>query len=683
MRMSASSSSGSAAPPLALPPSAPPPPSRPQSTFRSDRFNIRYPSEREAPGGIVDEALYLLRRHFLNRHLFSEAVWDRIRHELTAYSDPNAAVSQLMSKFDDPYTRFIPVDAMSKRANVIRGERGSCGIELCRVWNWQLGVEVLFRRPVARVLSRLARLGPVARLTADWQPPVAAPWPQTQTDGGQFWFYLGAALDTVCPLLMAAWAHLQPGIAVRGSSGLALRRFGAACLLTALVCSARRWALPVARPWQVTAVTTDDARLAGIRAGDVVLSVEGQDALRMDRGGLLALIDGGEGGEIGVPVQLGLLRGGGEGADSVRNDATGREAVLAKGRRSRLSGLKLPRLFLFGRAQNSPPATATATATATAPAPVAAKRQSQYLELNVTRQAALLPKVAARLLPEAQGAALGYLCIEEFTDNTLLEVRQALHALELDVQARETEKKMKNSQVAGNATVAALPSTSLPPPPPLQSAGSGLSGLVIDLRGNPGGPLGSALDVAALFLAPGTVLTQILTRGGSAGRQRAEKHTSLNRDTPHYSNAKSLPILLLTDGDTASASEILVASLCEHKRAASMGRTTVGKNLAQAIMMLSDGSGLAFTVAEYLTPGGRSMAGGLVPGRVIFERDLRDLVGHIEWRGGDAEATATGAGDRGRWHVPTWMVQSVTGEGEAEQQQKQRVPMLFGLSHLQ
>ena len=212
----------------------------------------------------------------------------------------------------------------------------------------------------------------------------------------------------------------------------------------------------------------------------------------------------------------------------------------------------------------------------------------------MTRSSALLPRVRSRVLPPSQGFGLGYVAIDEFTDNTFLEVTSALHDL--------------RDAIALGA--------------PAGSGAKGLDGLVIDLRGNPGGPLGAALDVAALFLPHGTVLTQ------TSIRDSKERHTSLN----HYPD-RSTRLLLLTDSATASASEILVASLCEHGRADSIGCRTVGKNVAQAILMLSDGSGLAFTVREYLSPLGKSMAEGFMPSRQVYERDLPGLVGRISFNG--------------------------------------------------
>lgn len=132
--------------------------------------------------------------------------------------------------------------------------------------------------------------------------------------------------------------------------------------------------------------------------------------------------------------------------------------------------------------------------------------------------------------------------------------------------------------------------------------GSQMNALIIDLRGNPGGPLLSALELAALFLPHGKIVTLMSSQG------KTESHKSLNR-----SSDRKTSLLLLSDESTASASEIFIAALQDHNRAKCMGSRTVGKNIAQAMMTLSDGSGVAFTVREYLSPFGKVMCDGITP----------------------------------------------------------------------
>lgn len=553
----------------------------PQSTFRIEKFNIKFPHNRKEMG-ILEETIYLLRRHFLNRHLFSDAAWDKFRNEFSQYDDPQAAVAQLMDKLDDPYTRFIPEQIMSERQNVIRGEIGSVGIELNRIWTWQVLKEVI-KRPLN--VLKCAAASTCSKFSASLNQPLmhAAHTTSVSTDPGwakvsfkspKFWDTLGFTLDTICPLLVSSI------IQFKSSTVFPMKRFiGAACLFSVLLSTTRR-TLPIIRPYQVTGLS-DNASKAGLQLGDLLLSVDDLRILNKSKRKLKKMLD--EGGEIGDMVKLGVMRA-----------RLGKVSGEVQARKN--SRLAKPAAVLED------------------------DRFPKLLEVNITRDAALLPKVKASLLPLSQGPGVGYVAIEEFTDNTYFEVKHAISEIQQSI---------------------------------LQNQARQMEALVIDLRGNPGGPMASALDVASMFLPRGSVLTQTLIRGSR------EKHTSLNNEVD-----RKTALLLLIDSSTASASEILVASLCENKRADSMGRTTVGKNLAQAIMMLSDGSGLCFTVAEYLTPKGQSMSAGFKPRRVIYEKDLRRVVDRIKWDGHE-------------FNVPEGIVQSVAGEPK-----KQTVPRTFGLSHM-
>ena len=127
-----------------------------------------------------------------------------------------------------------------------------------------------------------------------------------------------------------------------------------------------------------------------------------------------------------------------------------------------------------------------------------------------------------------------------------------------------------------------------------------LSALVLDLQGNPGGTLSSALDVAAMFLPYDARLLRILTR--------RKTHVYRGR---HPNPDLVIPLLVLTDGNTASASEILAAALRDGNRAQLAGTRTLGKNIAQAIVSLSDETALSLTIAEFRSPAGLFMGDGL------------------------------------------------------------------------
>jgi carboxyl-terminal processing protease len=124
-----------------------------------------------------------------------------------------------------------------------------------------------------------------------------------------------------------------------------------------------------------------------------------------------------------------------------------------------------------------------------------------------------------------------------------------------------------------------------------------LHGLVLDLRNNPGGIVKAALDAASLFLKPGQ---RILT---AKGRTKEVDSADVPADAKPY----HVPLAVLVNEKTASASEILSGALQDHDRAIIVGEPSYGKGLVQSVMSLSDGTGLAITTAFYYTPSGRSI----------------------------------------------------------------------------
>lgn len=119
---------------------------------------------------------------------------------------------------------------------------------------------------------------------------------------------------------------------------------------------------------------------------------------------------------------------------------------------------------------------------------------------------------------------------------------------------------------------------------------------VLDLRGNPGGLLQSSIEIARMWLEQGAIVRTV-DRGGK-GEQMAANGTALTKQ----------PLLVLVDGNSASASEILAGALQDNNRAVIIGAPTFGKALVQSVHELSDGSGLAVTVAHYYTPKGTDIS---------------------------------------------------------------------------
>ncbi|MBF0162081.1 MAG: S41 family peptidase [Magnetococcales bacterium] len=168
-----------------------------------------------------------------------------------------------------------------------------------------------------------------------------------------------------------------------------------------------------------------------------------------------------------------------------------------------------------------------------------------------------------------------------------------------------------------------------------KEAGSeGMKGLVLDLRNDPGGLLDQAVEVADSFLEKGLI---VYTKGRIPG-----KDMSFEARPGDLTNG--VPIVVLINAGSASASEIVSGALQDHHRGVIMGTRSFGKGSVQTIIPLSDGSGLRLTTAQYYTPSGRSIqAKGITPDVVVEDMDLSghkrdeehrpteaDLKGHLK-----------------------------------------------------
>ena len=173
----------------------------------------------------------------------------------------------------------------------------------------------------------------------------------------------------------------------------------------------------------------------------------------------------------------------------------------------------------------------------------------------------------------------------------------------------------------------------------LEAENKPMKGLIFDLRDNPGGVLDQAIQISDLFLDSGTIMT-------SKGRLKRHNRTYVahkNDSKPH-----PYPIVVLINGGSASASEIVAGALQDQKRALIVGTTSFGKGSVQAIENLRDGYALKLTIARYYTPSGRSIqAKGVEPDIVVPHKILeatggdqkrlfkeKDLANHL-----DAEPT--------------------------------------------
>jgi carboxyl-terminal processing protease len=159
-----------------------------------------------------------------------------------------------------------------------------------------------------------------------------------------------------------------------------------------------------------------------------------------------------------------------------------------------------------------------------------------------------------------------------------------------------------------------------------------LTGMILDLRDNPGGLLDQAVAVADLFIDSGIIVSTVGREKDKVEREFARKRGTI----------ASFPVVVLVNGGSASASEIVAGALQDHERALLVGTTTFGKGSVQTLISLPDGSGLKLTVARYYTPKDRSIqAKGIRPDVYITDRNSQeradaesrkesDLKGHIE-----------------------------------------------------
>lgn len=193
-------------------------------------------------------------------------------------------------------------------------------------------------------------------------------------------------------------------------------------------------------------------------------------------------------------------------------------------------------------------------------------------DINLVRDLISLNPVIAELRSPPQGSPIGYIRLTQFNANAAKEVANAIAQFE----------------------------------------SQGADAYILDLRNNPGGLLQAGIDIARLWLNRGTIVYTV-NRQGIFGSFDAFG-SPLTQD----------PLIVLVNGGTASASEILAGALQENGRAQLVGEKTFGKGLIQSLFELSDGSGLAVTVAKYETPKHHDINKlGIMPDRVVTWQPTR------------------------------------------------------------
>ena len=217
------------------------------------------------------------------------------------------------------------------------------------------------------------------------------------------------------------------------------------------------------------------------------------------------------------------------------------------------------------------------------------KGEMKPFEVTLVREKIKVQSVKSKLLE----GGYGYLRVTQFQEETAPDV------------VRHLEKLAKADQDA---------------------KGTGIRGLVLDLRNDPGGLLNGAVGVSAAFLPPQTLVTSTDGRTEDAKRrylaspedyQRGHKDDFM-KNLPAY--ARTTPMVVLVNAGSASASEIVAGALQDHKRAVVMGTQTFGKGSVQTVLPLSNNAAIKLTTARYFTPAGRSIqAKGITPDIIVEE----------------------------------------------------------------
>ncbi|HVO43960.1 MAG TPA: S41 family peptidase [Aggregatilineales bacterium] len=242
----------------------------------------------------------------------------------------------------------------------------------------------------------------------------------------------------------------------------------------------------------VETIAGSPARAAGIKANDLIMTVDGQDITPLTEEQIIGKVRG----KAGTNVKLGILRPG----------------------------------------------------------------VSKLLTITVMRALIQVPNVTTALYV----GNIGYVKLAEFTDKSSQEMSRAL-------------SKLKANQ---------------------------LNGLILDLRGNPGGGVQPAIDIASDFIKSGTIVT-FKGRPGTPDQVLRSTGRTLAGD---------VPLVVLIDAGSASASELVAGALHDRGRAITVGTTSFGKGSEQSVMQISNHGGLRITIAHFFTPTGRAIHNiGLTP----------------------------------------------------------------------
>ena len=179
----------------------------------------------------------------------------------------------------------------------------------------------------------------------------------------------------------------------------------------------------------------------------------------------------------------------------------------------------------------------------------------------------------------------------------------------------------------------------------------GMKALVLDLRSNPGGELSQSIKIASMFIDKGRIVST---------KQKAAKEKIYQREGKYFGD---FPLVVLINGGSASASEIVSGALKDHKRAVLVGEKTFGKGSVQTLLPLPDGDGIKITIAKYYTPSGETIDGtGIEPDTKVEDKDYYLI----------SDSTITNVDEREQKESKKELIKTVKGEKAAEEVDKHK-----------
>jgi C-terminal processing protease CtpA/Prc len=602
------------------------------TTFRPQSLNI---CPNPSNGSVFQEAFDLLQKHFVFRDRIQPSEWNSYREELSKLNDPKEAVRTLVGRLNEPYARYIEPDLMNERQMDLQGVSVGVGITLRRNFHLEevfFGLKSMFFP--SKSLVRTIHLHSTNILNTVHKKFL----PQSHSHSNNLFSSQSDSRSSSIPLLqsnqflkqflklsqnyLSVW--IPPFISSMMDSSILPRLFqfhpyrwmlwsGSIYLSTFLIGTQL---IPFLCPLEVISINTKGAQLSGIQTGDRILSINNKEYADNPFFDFEPILSSGE---IGETVTLNILRKEEMKPVEKLHPDSAQKKVQFKWRenwkylsflpsiKNKVKGITAERNSLVTASSNDilrKDSSRSNRIKKFLSLFSSSKKTYETKTIELIKDFIDTSKIHCFSLPREHGNGLGYIQIKEFNVKSYPDFQKAF--TELNTQSKQTN-------------------------------GIPLQALIIDLRDNPGGPVSSALDIASIFLKRGKPVLQMSTLTpskkmmvtwgksflSSCNHQKEKKIVEKHHSSNFFPNEKT-SLLLLTDENTASASEMLIEALCTNGRAISMGKRTVGKNFAQVNQVMRCSSCLSnLSSLSILLPSGNHNSRrwqwiGLFSARVLF-----------------------------------------------------------------